>query len=427
MRRSLWVIILLLVLVGFAGIQQYSSWSLSKPQEKSAGNPEGSVDAGSSGGQGRSVGQARGAGSRDAIPVLVVTAAQKSVPVQIRAVGNVEAFSTVSIKSQVTGVLMKAHFKEGQNVKQGQLLFTIDPRPLEATLKQAEATLARDSAQLQNAREQARRYADLVKKQYVSQEQYDKIRADADAAEAVVQADHAGVENAKVQLSYCYIYSPLDGQVGSLLVNEGNLVRVNDGTPLVVINQLTPVNVTFSVPEQNLVDIKRHMAAGQLKVKAAFPSDEGRPEEGSLTFVDNAVDRSTGTIKLKAEFSNKERRLWPGQYINVALTLSTQADAVVIPSEAVQVGPEGQQVFVVKADKRVEVRPVTVARTNEGEAIIAKGLQPGEQVVREGQFLLGPGARVDIKKDVKDATDTTERKGEPARRGKGKGSEGGDS
>ena len=427
MRRSLWVIILLLVLVGFAGIQQYSSWSLSKPQEKSAGNPEGGVDAGSSGGQGRSVGQARGAGSRDAIPVLVAIAAQKSVPVQVRAVGNVEAYSTVSIKSQVTGVLMKAHFKEGQNVKQGQLLFTIDPRPLEATLKQAEATLARDSAQLQNAREQARRYADLVKKQYVSQEQYDKIRADADAAEAVVQADHAGVENAKVQLSYCYIYSPLDGQVGSLLVNEGNLVRVNDGTPLVVINQLTPVNVTFSVPEQNLVDIKRHMAAGQLKVKAAFPSDEGQPEEGSLTFVDNAVDRSTGTIKLKAEFSNKERRLWPGQYINVALTLSTQADAVVIPSEAVQVGPEGQQVFVVKADKRVEVRPVTVARTNEGEAIIAKGLQPGEQVVREGQFLLGPGARVDIKKDVKDATDTTERKGEPARRGKGKGSEGGDS
>jgi len=201
MRRSL-LIILVLALVGFAGIQQYSSWSLSKPQEKSAGNPEGGVDAGSSGGQGRSVGQARGAGSRDAIPVLVVTAAQKSVPVQIRAVGNVEAFSTVSIKSQVTGVLMKAHFKEGQNVKQGQLLFTIDPRPLEATLKQAEATLARDSAQLQNAREQARRYADLVKKQYVSQEQYDKIRADADAAEAVVQADHAVVENAKVQLSY---------------------------------------------------------------------------------------------------------------------------------------------------------------------------------------------------------------------------------
>ena len=411
MRRSL-LIILVLALVGFAGIQQYSSWSLSKPQEKSAGNPEGGV------------GQARGAGSRDAIPVLVAIAAQKSVPVQIRAVGNVEAFSTVSIKSQVTGVLMKAHFKEGQNVKQGQLLFTIDPRPLEATLKQAEASLARDSAQLQNAREQARRYADLVKKQYVSQEQYDKIRADADAAEAVVQADHAVVENAKVQLSYCYIYSPLDGQVGSLLVNEGNLVRVNDGTPLVVINQLTPVNVTFSVPEQNLVDIKRHMAAGQLKVKAAFPSDEGRPEEGSLTFVDNAVDRSTGTIKLKAEFSNKERRLWPGQYINVALTLSTQADAVVIPSEAVQVGPEGQQVFVVKADKRVEVRPVTVARTNEGEAIIAKGLQPGEQVVREGQFLLGPGARVDVK-NVNNATDTTERKGEGARRDKGKASAGG--
>jgi multidrug efflux system membrane fusion protein len=419
MRRSVWIIILILVLGGFAGLQQYSSWSLNKAQEKSADSPEGSGDPGSSGaGQGRSGGQARGAGSREAIPVLVATATQKSIPVQIHAVGNVEAYSTVSIKSQVTGVLMKAHFREGQDVKEGQLLFTIDPRPLEATLKQAEATLARDTAQLQNAREQARRYADLVKKQYVSQEQYDKIRADADAAEAVVQADQAIVENAKVQLSYCYIYSPLDGQVGSLLVNEGNLVRVNDGTPLVVINQLTPVNVTFSVPEQNLLDIKRHGASGSLKVNAAFPADEGHPEEGRLAFIDNAVDRSTGTIKLKAEFSNKERRLWPGQFVNVALTLSTQADAIVIPSEAVQVGPDGQQVFVVKPDKRVEVRPVTVARTNEGEAVIAKGVQAGEQVVREGQFLLGPGTRVDIKDSGAAETKGHKREGSDGSKGK---------
>jgi membrane fusion protein, multidrug efflux system len=421
MRRSLWIVVLVLVVGGFAGIQQYSSWPLSKPQEKSADKPEDSV-AGP--GQGR--GQGRGAGSREAIPVLVATATQKAVPVQIRVVGNVEAYSTVSVKSQVTGVLQKAHFKEGQDVKKGQLLFTIDPRPFEAAMKQAEANLARDTAQLQNSREQARRYADLVKKQYVSQEQYDKIRADADAAEAVVQADQAMVENARVQLSYCYIYSPLDGQVGTLLVNEGNLVRLNDGTPLVVINQIMPVHVTFSVPEQNLADIKRHMVSGALKVQTSFSSDEGRPEQGTLAFIDNAVDRSTGTIKLKAEFANGQRRLWPGQFVNVALTLSTQGDAVVIPSEAIQVGPEGQHVFIVKPDKTVEVRAINVGRTSEGESIIAKGLAAGEQVVREGQFLLGPGARIEIK-DAGRATETKERNGERPGNSKGTAQQGGKS
>jgi multidrug efflux system membrane fusion protein len=393
MKRYVGAAILVIVLGGFAGIQQYTSWSLSKPQNQASPPSEGG--GGESRPQSRPGG--RGGGSREAIPVLVATAVQKSVPLQIRAVGNVEPISTVSIKSQVTGVIMKASFKEGQNVKKGDLLFTIDPRPLEATLKQAEATLARDTAQLQNMREQARRYAELVKKQYVSQEQYDQIRANADAGEAVVQADMAAVENAKVQLSYCYIYSPLDGQLGTLLVNEGNLVRVNDATPLVVINQLVPINVTFSVPEQNLPDIKQRMAAGNLRVDAALPADEGKSEEGALVFIDNAVDRSTGTIKLKAQFGNGNRRLWPGQFVNVALTLSTQGDAVVVPSEAVQVGPQGEYVFVLKPDNRVEVRPVTIARTNEGESILSKGIQPGETVVREGQFLLGPGARVEVK------------------------------
>ena len=305
------------------------------------------------------------------------------------------------IKSQVTGVLTKAHFKEGQDVKQGQLLFTVDPRPLESAVKQAEANLARDNAQLKNMREQVKRYAELVEKQYVSREQYDQIRTNADAMESVVDADKAALDNAKVQLSYCYIYSPVNGRVGSLLVNEGNLVRVNDGTPLVVINQVSPMNVTFSVPENHLADLQRLMAGGQLKVAASFPSDEGRPELGVLEFVDNTVDRATGTIKLKGVFTNNQRRLWPGQFINVALTLSTQADAVVIPSEAVQVGQEGQHVFVVKPDKTVEVRPVTLGSTNEGVAVIAKGLTAGEQVVREGQFLLGPGSRVEIKDTTK--------------------------
>jgi multidrug efflux system membrane fusion protein len=341
------------------------------------------------------------------------------VPVQIRAVGNAEPFATVSIKSQVTGVLTKAHFKEGQDVKQGQILFTIDPRPLEAAVKQAEANLARDAAQLQNAREQARRYAELVKKQYVSQEQYDQIRTNADALEAVVDADRAALENAKVQLSYCYIFSPIDGQVGSLLVNEGNLVRVNDGTPLVVINQVTPINVTFSVPEQHLADIKQRMAAGRLDVSAHFESDEGRAEQGSLAFIDKDVDRTTGTIKLKAEFKNQQKRLWPGQFINVALTLSTQADAIVVPAEAVQVGQDGQHVFVVQPDNRVEVRPVIVSRTSEGEAIIEKGLRSGEQIVREGQFLLGPGSRIEVKNAAKNL-DAKEQKSDRPGREKGK-------
>lgn len=409
MKRSLWIVAFLVVVGGFAGFQQYQSWSLNKPQDNSQAPAE------RGGGQGRGGGRSRG----EAVPVVVATAVQKAVPVQIRAVGNVEPYATVSIKSQVTGVLQKAHFKEGQDVKSGQLLFTVDPRPLDAALKQAEAALARDSAQVRNLREQVRRYADLVEKQYVSREQYDQIKANADAAEAVVEADKAAVDNAKVQLSYCYIYSPVNGRVGSLLINEGNLIRLNDGAPLVVINQINPINVTFAVPEQHLADLKRHMASGQLKADARFQSDEGRPEQGILAFVDNAVDRSTGTIKLKAEFANQERRLWPGQFVNVALTLATQANAVVIPAEAVQVGQDGQNVFVVKEDKRVEVRPVAIGTTSEGIAIITKGLAAGEQVVREGQFLLGPESRVDIK-NPNGVTAETAAEGKKERADKGK-------
>jgi len=419
MKRTLWIVAFLAVVGGFAGFQQYQSWSLNKkPQEDATAKPQGGAEG--VGATGRGQGQGRGGGgrgqAREAVPVLVVTALQKSVPVQLHAVGNVEPYSSVSIKSQVTGVLQQAHFKQGEDVKKGQLLFTIDPRPLEAALKQAEANLARDSAQLRNTREQLKRYAELVEKQYVSREQYDQIKTNADAAAAVVDADKAAVENAKVQLSYCYIYSPIDGRVGSMLINEGNLVRVNDGAPLVVINQINPIYVTFAVPESNLADLKRHMARGTLQLDVNFPSDEGRPERGRLDFVDNTVDRATGTIRLKGVFANTQRRLWPGQFINVALTLATEAGAVVVPSEAVQVGPEGQHVFVVKEDRRVEVRPVTIGRTNEGEAVIAKGLAAGEQVVREGQFLLGPGSRIEIKDPTRTADEV---KGE-GRRGRGR-------
>jgi multidrug efflux system membrane fusion protein len=405
MKRSIWILAFLVVVGLFAGFQQYQSWSLNKPQD----NPQAPAERSGGQGQGRAGNRARG----ETVPVLVATAVQKNIPLQLRAVGNVEAYATVSIKSQVTGVIYKIHFKEGDDVKKNQLLFTIDPRPFEAAVKQADANLARDVAQLNNAREQAKRYADLVDKQYVSREQYDQIRTNADAAQAVVDADKAAVENAKVQLSYCFIYSPVEGRVGSFLINEGNLVRVNDGTPLVVINQVSPIFVSFAVPEQYLTALKQNMGSGKLLIDASFPSDDGRPEQGRLEFIDNAVDRSTGTVRLKGVFSNGERRLWPGQFVNAALTMSTQGDAVVIPSESIQVGPEGQQVFVVSEDKRVEQRLVTVGQTQQGESIITKGLAAGEMVVREGQFLLGPGSRVDIKEPVKvdDAAKGEARKG----------------
>ena len=425
MKRSLLIITLLVVVGAFAGFQQYSSWSLNRSQNNPGQNTQGAEQ--SSPGKGAADGRARGGAgrSRDAVPVLVVTAVQKTVPVQLRAVGNVEPYTTVAIKSQVTGVLTQAHFKEGQDVKKGQQLFTIDPRPFEAALRQAEANMQRDNAQLRNLREQVRRYAELVEKQYVSREQYDLIKTNADAAEAVVEADKAAVENAKVQLSYCYIYSPVNGRVGSLLVNEGNLVRVNDAAPLVIINQVNPINVTFSVPEQHLGDLKRHMSTGTLSVDASFQADDGRPEQGKLEFVDNAVDRSTGTIKLKAVFANNDRRLWPGQFVNVALTLTTEPKAVVVPSEAVQVGQEGQHVFVVQPDKRVEVRAVTLGATSGGEAVITKGLAAGEQIVREGQFLLGPGSLIEIKDTT--VSGVKEEQKEPRRKSKAKEEEGGQS
>lgn len=335
-----------------------------------------------------------------AVPVVVVSATQQNMPLQLEAVGVVEAYSTVSIRSQITGTVMQVHFKEGQDVSKGDLLFTLDTRPFEAALKQAEANLAKNTAVLENARQQARRYAELVKKQYVSQEQYDQIRTNADALEATVEADKAAVENSRVQLSYCRIYSPLTGRTGSLLVNEGNLVRTNDAVALVGINQITPIYVTFSVPQQHLPEIKERTSKTPLKVEAIIPEIESRSEAGTLTFIDNTVDKTTGTIKLKATFANSERRLWPGQFVKAALKLTDQPNAVVVPSQAVQTGQDGQHVFVLKGDSAVELRAVVVNRTLNGEAVVDKGLRPGEKVVTDGQFLLGPGSKVQVKNEA---------------------------
>jgi multidrug efflux system membrane fusion protein len=381
MKRIVWLAVLVIAIGAYVGYGQMTNGACKKPEP---GRREG----------------------RPPVPVTVVAAVQKIMPVQVEAVGTVEPYSTVSIRSQVTGAITKVHFKEGDDVKEGNLLFTVDPRPFEATLKQAEANLAKDVAVLANAREQSRRYAELVKKQYVSQEQYDQIKTNADAVEATVEADKATVENAKVQLSYCRIYSPVTGRTGSLLVNEGNVVRTNDATPLVTINQISPIYVTFTIPEQNLPEVKRRLAAGKLGVQAVAPENEQRPEQGDLSFIDNTVDRTTGTIKLKGTFRNAERRLWPGQFVKAVLKLTDQ-DAIVVPSEAVQTGQQGQHVFIVRGDSAVYIRPVVVSRSLNGESVIEQGLQPGDRVVTDGQFLLGPGTRIQMKTAKDSAQDPT--------------------
>ena len=368
-------------------------------------------------------------------PVTVRTVTQKTVPVQLRAIGNVQAYSTVTVKSKVGGEVIRVHFKEGQDVKKGEPLFTIDPRPFEAALKEAEARLEKDLAQVQqakanlardvvrakNAEEDARRYEFLIQKGVVARQQYEKLRADADAleatvladraaienAEAAVRADRAAIENAKIQLGYCFIRSPMDGRTGSLLIQQGNLIKAED-IHLVVIHQVIPIYVAFSIPEQYLSEIKKYVASGELQVEALAPMSEERPGKGVITFIDNAVDSNTGTIRLKGTFANHEKKLWPGQFINVVLTLTTEPNAIVIPSQAIQTGQEGQYVFVVKPDFTVESRPVFVGQTVNNETVVRKGLNIDEKVVTDGQLRLYPGARVEVK--TSDSATTNKKK-----------------
>lgn len=330
------------------------------------------------------------------VPVAVATARTADVPVQVRAIGNVEAFSTVSIKAQVSGPVIGVHFTEGQDVKKGDLLFTIDPRPFQVALEQARAALAKDTALLENAKAQEDRYAKLLREGVIAQEQYDQFRTNYQTYQAAVAADQALIENAKLNLAYCTIHSPIDGRTGSLAVHVGNLVKANDVPILVVITQVNPIYVSFSVPQQYLGEIKARMTAGMLRVEAFI---EGDPvaESGVLTFVDNTVDASTGTIRLKAKFENRARRLWPGLFVNAVLTLGMERAAVVVPSEAVQEGQHGTYVFVVKPDMTAEVRRVTVGRNLAHDTVISKGLAAGEQVVTDGQIRLVTGTKVEFK------------------------------
>ena len=338
-----------------------------------------------------------------AIPVIVATVAEQSVPLKIQAIGNVEVQATVSIKSRLDGQIVKVGFSDGQDVARGQLLFEIDARPLHAQLLQAQAALARDQAQLERARAQEERYKDLLQKGFVSQDAYAQFRTNVDTAAATVRAGEAAVENARLQTEYAVIRSPIDGRAGKILIQQGNLVKANDTVSLVVINQVAPIYVSFAVPEQYLGIIRKYMATGKLAVEA-LPSgaaDSGATmATGTLAFIDNTVDATTGTVRLRATFPNLDKALWPGQFVTASLTLNEQQNAIVVPSQAIQTGPKGQFVYVIKGGA-AEMREVAVERVDGAQSVIGKGLAAGEQVVTSGQSRLIPGMKVSIKSDAK--------------------------
>jgi multidrug efflux system membrane fusion protein len=337
---------------------------------------------------------------RMAVPVLVAAVFTKDVPIQVSSVGNVEAYSTVAVKSRVSGELVGVHFQEGQEVREGDLLLTIDKAPYEVALKEAQARLERDQALARKARDDVRRNMPLAERDIVSRQSLDQYVSTAEAAEALIKADQAVVENLRLQLGYCTIRSPISGRTGSLMIQKGNLVKANDeNKSLVTVHQIEPIYVTFAVPEKYLGEINRRTKEGKMEVQVYTPETPAgaEPITGVVSFVNNAVEQTTATIRLKATVQNRDRRLWPGQTINVLLTLGVQPKAVVVPSQAVQSGQSGSYAFVVKQDQTAELRPVTVSRSTNGETVIEKGLSAGETVVTDGHLLLTSGARVSVR------------------------------
>jgi multidrug efflux system membrane fusion protein len=354
-------------------------------------------------------GKQKAAPAAETVPVEAAKVERRSVPVEVRAIGHVETLATVAVKARVGGEVTQVAFREGQDVRPGDLLFVIDRRPYEAAVAEAKARLERDRALAKNAEESAARYAELVKKDFVTPQQYDEMGANAAAALATVRADEAAVQSAELDLSYCRITSPIAGRTGSILVHGGNMLKQGDDRTLVTINQIRPIAVSFTVPESSLEAIRVQYRAGQKLAVTVSASEKADPENsaapgtavgietGELSFVDNAVDSATGTIRLKATFANASGSLWPGQFVNAVLKLSTDPNALVIPTQALQTGQQGSFVFVVKKDLTVEPRNVTVARTQGALAVIAKGLEPEERVVTDGQLRLAPGSKVEIK------------------------------
>jgi len=339
-----------------------------------------------------------------AVQVTVATVLQQTVPVRVQAIGNVEAFSTVAVKARVDGQIVEVGFKEGEEVPKGRVLFKIDPRPFEAALRQAEANHLRDVAQAEQARSQEKRYQDLLEKNFVSKEAYAQFRTNADTAEAVALASRAALDNARLNVEYCTIRSPIEGYAGKIQIQMGNLVKANDVGPLVTVNQVHPIYVNFSLPENRLPEVRKYMASGPLAVNALAPGSDKVAATGALIFIDNAVDPSTGTIKLRARFQNKENVLWPGQFVNVSVQLYQEQNAIVIPSQAVQTGPEGQYVYVVGDDMAVDLRKIQVQRSEGDTTIVGSGLAKGERVVTQGQLRLGPKTRVQFGKPGPEAS-----------------------
>jgi multidrug efflux system membrane fusion protein len=329
--------------------------------------------------------------------VTVGVASQRSVSLDLRAIGTAQAYSTVAVHAQVTGELMSVNFKEGEEVQQGRVLFTLDRRPLEATLRQAQANLARDQAQAANAKASAARYRDLQARGIATKEQTEQADAEAAALAATVDADRAAVESAEVQLQFTTITARVSGRTGALMSYPGNLVRANDTNPLVTIYQVAPIYVAFAIPEARLPQLKQYLAKGAVRLEASAPDAEGPPSIGRVSFIDYGVDSTTGTITVKGEFPNADRRLAPGQFVNVVVTLATEANTIVVPTNAVQSGQQGTYVFVVKADQTADLRSVTVGRVTGSDTVITAGLQAGETVVTDGQLRLNQGTRVSIK------------------------------
>ena len=332
-------------------------------------------------------------------PVVAGKAEQRDIPVQISAIGNVESFQTVQIRSQVNGQIVGVHFKEGQDVSKGQLLFTLDKRPFQAALDQAIGNLKRDQAQAANAEVQAKRYAELQQQGVVAREQADQVIAQAKSNASVVAADEAAVEAARVQLQYTEIHSPIDGRAGALQINLGNLVKANDTPFLVQLNQITPIYVTFTVPEASLSQVRKYVS-NDVKVIAYSKGQRADGAEGNLTFIDNGVDPTTGTVKLKGTFTNKDRKLWPGEFVDVNVNLSVTKNAIIIPTKAVQTGQQGDYVYVIKQDNTAEARPVTTAGTYQGVTLISKGVNAGETVVVDGQMRVIPNGKVAVQSTV---------------------------
>ncbi len=339
-------------------------------------------------------GDSKKGAARQLTPVVVAQVVQRDIPVEVRAIGNVEAYSTIQLKAEVSGELQKVHFKEGQAVTKGQLLFEVDPRPAQEAIRQLEANLAKDSATAANAKADASRYGELFKQGIVARQQFEQVTATAQALEAALDADRAAITNAQLQLHYTQVYSPINGRTGNLMIKEGNLVKAND-LPLVTINEVQPIYVTFSVPERELPEIRRRVDSG-LHVTAVLPDDS--KSSGVLTFIDNSVDQTTGTIKMKGTFENADKRLWPGQFVNVILTVAREPHAIVIPAQAVQAGQQGQYVYVIGSDNKAQFRSVDIGRAAGTELAIRSGLAPGETVIIDGQSRITPGAGVQIVK-----------------------------